>query len=179
LRFHLFQEKNVPKLRPEPPFVGVELELYNALLRLMDGNPRQPDLRKKLRKDQLRINPTTVAKEAGRSRTLIGHQKCDYPRIRALIKAEQKAPSEVPTSFEEINGKLREENRSLRAAVNLSMSRVAAMLLRMGALEKKANAKIKTAQRAIDSASPRVEHEEVVGKRLIEKQETVVPLKRD
>jgi hypothetical protein len=167
----------MPKHRPEPEYVGIEKELHDAFLRLKAGDPENTDLRKKQRKDQLKINPTTVAKEAGHARTLIAHEKCRYPRILALIREEQKDSSAVPTSFEQINEKLQAENKILRAAVNLSMSRVAAMLRRMDSLETRANTKTKTAQRIIDAASTRTEQEEIVGKKLIDTTETVVPIR--
>ena len=56
-----------------------------ALVRLITGQPSHPDLQAKAAAGQLRISISTVAKEAGRSRTLIGHEGCPYPKIRQRI----------------------------------------------------------------------------------------------
>lgn len=56
-----------------------------ALARLITGQPDHPDLQAKAAAGQLRISFSTVAKEAGRSRTLIGHDGCAYPKMRQRI----------------------------------------------------------------------------------------------
>jgi hypothetical protein len=107
----------------------VETALLSALKRLQDGNPDNPSLARKAKLGKLRINPSTVAQEAGCSRTLIGHDGCAYSEIRKQILKGRDTTVKPATSFEDINRNLRHENRNLKDAVNLSMSRVAAMLL--------------------------------------------------
>lgn len=63
----------------------IEAELISALDRLKSGQPRDPLLAKRAAHGRLRINPMTVAREAKRSRTLIGSDKCPYPTVRELV----------------------------------------------------------------------------------------------
>jgi hypothetical protein len=57
----------------------------NALARLKAGKPLTSELAARAREGRLHINPLTVAREAGRSRTLIGSDECKYPHIRELV----------------------------------------------------------------------------------------------
>src|SRR5687767_5776403 len=68
-------------------------DLRDALARLKSGKPLHPQLRKLAAEGRLRINVSTVAKEANRSRTLIALEKCRYPRIRAEILALADTPT--------------------------------------------------------------------------------------
>jgi hypothetical protein len=158
----------MPKLRPEPPIVGVEKELMDALKRLEDGRPRDPDLLKKARLKKLRINATTVAKEAGRARTLIGHDGCAYPRVRAAIKLHEN-PIGPTTSFEDVNRSLREQNADLRKTVLIATSRLAAMIRRMDAVDKAAAEEVKKAKRGSANKSPASNANQVAGARLVRK----------
>lgn len=158
----------MPKLRPEPPIVGVEKELMDALKRLEDGKPNNPDLLKKARLKKLRINATTVAKEAGRARTLIGHDGCAYPRVRAAIKRHEE-PGGPSTSFEDVNRSLREQNAELRKTVLIAASRLAAMIRRMDAVDKAAAEAVKKAKREAANKGNVSNANQVAGARLIRK----------
>jgi hypothetical protein len=117
------------------PETRLKRDLMSALERLKASNPNNPDLIKKAKLGKLRISPSTVAREAGCSRTLIGHEGCAYPEIRNLILKCRDTVAKPATSFEEINRALRHENQELKDAVKLAMSRVAALRLRMDATE--------------------------------------------
>lgn len=60
-------------------------DLEAAFARLVIGEPATPKLRKAAEAGRLRVNIATVALEAGRSRTLIGHDNCPFPDLRRRI----------------------------------------------------------------------------------------------
>lgn len=130
----------------------VEQNLIDALERLKKGEPKNPGLAKKARVGKLRINPTTVAKEAGCSRTLIGLDECAYPKIRDQVLKYRDTASKPATSFEEINRQLRRDNLNLNEAVKIAMSRVAAMELQLHAGEVEAMRKVRDLQRQLAKA---------------------------
>lgn len=163
----------MPKRRPEPPMGQVERELTDALKRLEDGKPNHPDLLKKARLKKLRINATTVAKEAGRARTLIGHDGCAYPRVRAAIKRYEN-PSGPSTSYESVNRGLREQNADLRKTVTIAASRLAAMIRRMAAVDRAAAEEIKKAKREVANKAHASTANQVAGARLIKKTRATV-----
>lgn len=98
--------------------------LMQALARLIAGKPTNPELRSLAEQGRLRINYSTVAKEAVHSRTLIGHDNCSYPEVRKAVTAAMKA-GETPDgqredrplreSAFEIIQRLRSENAILRS----------------------------------------------------------------
>lgn len=157
------------KGRLETVKTGIEKELFDALERLKAGIPKQPDLQKKVRLKRLRINATTVAREAGRARTLIGHDGCAYPRVRAAIKALEDRSGPV-TSFEDVNRKLREENADLRKTIKISMSQVAAVLRRMETLDSEIERKIKEATRIAKGKGFIPDSNQIVGTSLLKKE---------
>lgn len=136
----------MPKKRLEAPITGTEKELFDALERLKNGTPTNPELLKKTKLKKLRISETSVAKEAGRSRTLIAHDKCSYPRVRAAILA-LKNPETPLLTFEEINRNLRKDNAELKDAAKTAMDRVAALVRRLDAVETEAKRRIKEVER--------------------------------
>ena len=73
----------MPRKSAAPPTVNkVEQDFHNAIDRLFAGQPTNPGLKKKQAAGKLKINVANVALEAGRSRTLIGTENCDYPAVR-------------------------------------------------------------------------------------------------
>jgi hypothetical protein len=130
----------------------VEKDLLDALERLKMGTPKNTDLAKKARAGKLRINPTTVAREAGCSRTLIGHENCIYPKIRNQIREYKDETAKPATSFEEINRQLRRDNLDLKEAVRLAMSRVAAMELQLKAEETTVTREVLSLRRQLKKA---------------------------
>jgi hypothetical protein len=136
----------VRRKRRLPSVGGVEQELLDALERLKQGRPNDPILARKAKLGILRINATTVAKEARRARTLISHDACAYPRVRAAIIAFAVPVAESKT-LADVNRRLREDNVELRRAVKIARAEAAAMLLRMERLAKDANREVKAVQR--------------------------------
>lgn len=100
---------------PRAPREVVERDLHDALDRLVAGKPRNPKLKRKAAAGQLQISISAVAKEAGRARTLIAHEKCQYPAIRArVIGAMHKDELVAPRSASEVISRLRNEIADLR-----------------------------------------------------------------
>jgi hypothetical protein len=62
--------------------VATERRLQKAIERITENKPKHPILRKRLAQGTLRLNVTSVALEAGVSRTLIGHKGCAYQTVR-------------------------------------------------------------------------------------------------
>lgn len=141
-----------------------EKDLFDALDRLKANEPTHPELIRKARQKKLRINPTTVAKEAKRARTLIGLENCAYPEIRKAIAQLKAPPKPVPSHTEIVDG-LKRENKSLRMSVETAMSRVAAMALRMEALEKEAIRRVELQKRRA-AMGANVDTNQVAGTRL-------------
>lgn len=113
-----------------PPITRVEQELMDALGRLQEGKPQNAGLVRKAKLGTLKINASTVSTEAGRSRTLIGHDKCQYPRVRAAILALQH-PIMEPRSAEDVIRRLREENVLLRKKIRARDTENAKLILQL------------------------------------------------
>lgn len=64
---------------------GTQEAFEAALGRLVTGQPQHPELKERAAAGRLRVSIVTVAKEAGKSRTLIGHDGCPYPELRKRI----------------------------------------------------------------------------------------------
>lgn len=135
---------------------GMEKRFLDAITRLKEGNPVCPDLQKKAKAGKLRINVTAVALEAGGpdqkggwqglSRTLIGHDKCPYPRAREEIrKGKDEASGEY--DLKNVNSRLRERNRQLEKMNKQLLSACAAMRVRMNKLESAVKVEIEKLQR--------------------------------
>jgi hypothetical protein len=98
---------------------NIAREYLDALERLIDNKPRNPKLRRKAKLGLLKINISTVALEAGRSRTAIGTEGTKYPDVRARILAHMQPIVEINTSADVIrtlrikNADLQRENNKL------------------------------------------------------------------
>jgi hypothetical protein len=108
---------------------GAERDLAQALDRLVAGTPTHPMLKKLASKGKLRINCSTVAKEARRSRTLIGHDRCAYPAIRMRVLEHMK-PVAQPRDSAAVIVKLREQVAELRLLLKNAQEQTAIHLLR-------------------------------------------------
>ena len=117
-----------------------------ALQRLVGGRPTSPDLASKARRGTLKINISTVAKEARRSRTLISHDRCAYPGVRAVVRNYTKPPT-PGTSMAEVNRRLRSENAELRRTIKFAREAMAAMVRRMERVKNEADREVLAAQR--------------------------------
>lgn len=149
---------------PKPPSARtIERDLSDALRRLKAGTPSNPELARKARRGILRINPTTVAKEAGHSRTLISHDNCAYPNLRAEILSH--APERKPgKGLAEKNAELHKLVADLKHSLRMSREEHVSSLLRMKKLEEDANRGIAIAERRAASAIK--EANEIAGRRL-------------
>jgi hypothetical protein len=113
-----------------PPPGGWEKAIGDAIQRLKQGKPLNPQLLRQAKLRRLRIGPSTVAHEAGCPRDYISHPGCRFPDLYQAIKALQE-PAVEPRSLAEVNLRLRQRNRELLAAVKTARAQVAAALLRM------------------------------------------------
>lgn len=113
-----------------PPFGGWEKVIGDAIQRLKQEKPLNPQLLRQAKLRRLRIGPSTVAREAGCPRDYISHPGCRFPDLYQAIKALQE-PAVEPRSLAEVNLKLRQRNRELLAAIKTARAQVAAALLRM------------------------------------------------
>lgn len=108
----------MPRIKyPAPPSDQIEKNFMAALERLQSGTPTNKVLRAAKAKGILKINASTVAQEAGHSRTLIGMENCRYPRIRELIHLAKSNVADVPRTHTELIQKLRAEIADLRIQV--------------------------------------------------------------
>ena len=131
---------------PHPAVNDIEKSMLDALARIVAGKPINKILLKRAGRGTLKISVATVAMESGHSRTLISHDKCAYPRVRAEVLAFKK-PKGEPTSLAEINRRLRMENAELRRTVKLARESMAAMLLRMERVVREADRRVAAARR--------------------------------
>lgn len=111
------------------PADQVEKDFLSALERLQAGKPRDRELHDAAKAGKLRISVTTVAKEAGHSRTLIGHKGCKYPAVRDRIVALKTDPAN-PTRLQDIVAARRQDVARLSRELKLSQSQVAALVVR-------------------------------------------------
>lgn len=77
---------------------------------------------------------TTVAVEAGHSRTLIGHKACKYPTVRDRVMA-LRDDSENPTRMQDIVAARRQDVAQLKRELQLAQSQAAALAVRNLQLE--------------------------------------------
>lgn len=113
----------------------IEKALMAALRRLIDGKPRNPDLKQLSRRGGLRVNFTTVAIEAGHSRTLIATKDCRYPQVREAV-LEVMQPKKESKSTRAMIKDLRAENKEVKHRNSLLTSYCLALLRRIAALER-------------------------------------------
>ena len=94
----------------------IEQDFLDALERLETGRPQSPDLRARLKKGKsVKVNISNVAKEAGRSRVLIGQEDCRYPAVRNRILAAAGHEGHEPGNLADVIRHLRAEVAELRA----------------------------------------------------------------
>lgn len=117
----------------EPGWGPVEKRLYKALWSLKNGAPKNADLKELAAQGKLKVTLTSVAKEAGVSRTLIGMEKCAYPGVRKAVVGSKRS------KVDELNRKieaLQEQVKDLEARLLARDSTNAEILLRARALQK-------------------------------------------
>lgn len=104
-------------------------DLADALSRLLAGAPRDPRLREDAARGRLRISVSSVAKEARRSRALIGSKNCAYPQIRNEVLAAAAARGRPETAHKtpvarDVITVFRRENAELKQKCSVLATRV-------------------------------------------------------
>jgi len=112
----------------------VEKDFLLALERLQAGKPKDKKLLAAAKAGKLRISITTVAAEAGHSRTLIGHKGCKYPSVRDRVLGLKTDPAN-PTRLQDIVAARRQDVARLSRELKLSQSQNAALVVRVLRLE--------------------------------------------
>lgn len=120
----------------DPRGDAIEQELLAALDRLKAGKPKNKDLLALAKEGKLRISVSTVAQEAGRSRTLIGHAKCQYPHVRDKILSMRHGEGE-PTRLQDVLANKRQETAKLKREVQNIASHCAALIVRAAQLQER------------------------------------------
>jgi hypothetical protein len=118
-----------------PPPGGWEKAIWDAIDRLKQEKPLNPQLLRRAKLGRLRIGPSTVAREAGCPRDYISHPACRFPDLYQAIRVLHE-PAVEPRSLAEVNLRLRQRNRELLEAVKTARAEVAAALLRMDQMAK-------------------------------------------
>jgi hypothetical protein len=111
----------------------MEQELLAAFERLSNGSPKNPHLKAKSNRGSLKINPSTVAQEAGCSRTLVGFDGCRYPKVRMLIQQHQ-ASCESPSVRRDVVESLRKQVADLQNKLAQARSLLAAQRITIEAM---------------------------------------------
>ncbi len=94
----------------------IEQDFLDALERLEAGSPQHPDLRARLKKGKpVKVNISNVAKEAGRSRVLIGQEDCRYPVARNRVLGASGQEGHQPGNLADVIKQLRTSVAELRA----------------------------------------------------------------
>ena len=94
----------------------IEQDFFDALERLEAGRPQHPDLRARLKKGKaVKVNISNVAKEAGRSRVLIGQEDCRYPVVRNRVLDASGQEGQQPGNLGDVIKQLRASVAELRA----------------------------------------------------------------
>ena len=101
----------------------IEQDFIDAIARIKDGRPQDPELREKLaRGKSVKITFATVAKEANRARGLISKLNCRYPEIRQQILLEM---GEVATTRDDVIVSLRTQVAELRVQLREAQAQAA------------------------------------------------------
>lgn len=129
-----------------PPPGGWGKAIGDAIQRLKEGRPLNPQLLRQAKLGRLRIGPSTVAREAGCPRDYISHEGCRFPDLYQAIKALQNPVAE-PRSLADVNRKLRQRNRELLESIKTARAQVAAALLRMDRLARDNDRKLNELER--------------------------------
>jgi len=108
----------MPRKRQEAPLTEAEIAFMGAIDRLLTGEPKTEELRRRARKGRLKINVTTVSTEAGYARTYL--YKFPSVRVQARLEEIMNPPSATRTA-EDMIGALRVEIQQLRRERDLAI----------------------------------------------------------
>lgn len=105
----------MPRRHPRPPPSAIEKDFLDALERVAGGRPNNVTLKRLAARGRLRVSVSTVAKEAGHSRTLIAYEQCRYPAIRLQILDHKSGRvSTTPRTASAVISSLRADIAALR-----------------------------------------------------------------
>lgn len=114
----------------------VRADFFAALGRLRQGKPTNPDLIRLAEKGLLKITPASLAKEARRSRTLIGMEDCKYPDVRReVLASKDQSPLQLKRS--QALKALADEVRRLKDAIQVKDTALAVARLKIAELERR------------------------------------------
>lgn len=96
----------------------IEANFFAALERLKANQPKHPVLARRAEAGKLKINASTLAKEAGHSRTLIALEDCAYPAVRKKLGDAEARPAGPPRSAidelrEQLDNAIKERDAAL------------------------------------------------------------------
>lgn len=139
------------------PGRGLETKLWAALNRIKNAEKLENSaLRERAKTSPVRLSVSNVAREAGCSRTLIGHDGCAYPDIRQAIIGDRKiehGSKRRSISPQEANRKLREEVRELERLNQVLATRLNDALAKVRDADRRLMAERQRAERASNHAS--------------------------
>jgi hypothetical protein len=117
-------------VKKRSPRVVIERDFDAAIDRLEMNRPKDPLLKRLAAEGRLKINFSTVAKEAKRSRTLIALANCQY-QVQRVRVMKLMHPGEVatPRTASEVISRLREEKADLMAKLRSALDGQAAHFL--------------------------------------------------
>lgn len=115
---------------------AVRQDLIAALARLRDGRPTHPELIRLAEKGRLKISPSTVSKEARRSRTLIGKEDSRYPDIRREVLAS-KSQSPLQIKRSQALKAMADEIRNLKQAIQIKDTALVVARCKIADLERR------------------------------------------
>lgn len=130
----------------------IEKDYLDALERLVNNAPTHPKLKAKSMKGALKINVSTVALEAGRSRTSIATQDCKFPDIRARI-IEHMKPVEKANNLTDVINTLRSKHRDIHIENKKLWSENANLIREVSHLRKQLDRAQKALKRATNKQS--------------------------
>lgn len=108
----------------------VAKDFDEAIDRLVAGQPNDRRLKRLASEGRLKINPSTVAREAKRSRSLIAHAKCAYPAQRARIIALHSSEDlAAPRSASAVISRLKGDIAKLKNQLQVSLESQAEQFL--------------------------------------------------
>lgn len=130
----------MPGSKKRPSRTVVEKGFDEAIDRLEKNKPTNSALKRLAAEGRLRINFSTVAKEAKHSRSLIAHAKCPYQAQRARV-LQLMHPGEVaaPRTASGVISRLREDVADLKAKLRLALDGQTAHFLARQRAEREAD----------------------------------------
>jgi hypothetical protein len=110
------------KRRSRSPIGAIEQDFNDAIDRLLANKPTNRKLARLVAEGRLHINPSTVALEARRSRTLIAMENCRLPTVRNRILTITRDDEVVaPRTAGEVIARLRDQVIDLRRQLAASL----------------------------------------------------------